>query len=98
MKDIEKNRKEFQKRSVQKQEILKENIKKNKNVMKSTTQMLLEKNQEKFQKVEMSKIEKEDYYIQKAELNKERMKKIWENNLFSSVEKVNLTIFLLKFI
>jgi len=57
-------------------------------VLKENKKMIVEKNQDKLQKVEMTKIEREDFFKQKAEQNKEKMRKIYENNLYASLENV----------
>lgn len=88
-KDIEKGRKEFQTKSIQKQEKLKENLRKNRDILKETKQSLIEKTHDKFQKVEISKIEREENYYQKAELVREKAKRINENNLHSILENVH---------
>ena len=57
-------------------------------VLKETKKNITEKNQDKMQKVEMSKVEKEDYFLQRAEQNREKMRKISENNIYFSLESV----------
>lgn len=91
---IEKDRKERQKKLLEKQEQAKSNLKSNRYKMIEGNKMLKEKNEEKLMKVEMSKQEKEDFLLQRAEMNREKMRKIYENNIYSSLEKVELFFFI----
>ena len=77
---------------MQKQEKLKENMRRNRDVLKETKKTIIEKNQDKMQKVEMSKMEKDDYFLQRAEQNREKMRKISENNIYFSLESVPFKI------
>ena len=64
-------------------------MRRNRDVLKETKKNITEKNQDKMQKVEMSKVEKEDYFLQRAEQNREKMRKISENNIYFSLESVS---------
>lgn len=45
-------------------------------------------------KLEISTQEKEDFLFQRAEMNREKIRKIYKNNIYSSIEKFFFLIFI----